>query len=331
MEEVIKETKTKRVFDWRQVNSVLLLIFFLSAVLLTSVVTYVNAPGAAETPLTFTIEEGMGAREATLMLEEIEATRSAAFLYLVLVTLYEPTDIKASTYVLEEPVTAVSLARTLLTGDFGNDLIRFTHIEGETAEQIADAAAEQLKDFDRTVFLADALPLEGRLFPDTYFIPTDFTAGELVDLLSQSFEEAIAPLSEDIEASSLTLEQILILASILEREANSLESKGLVSSVLQNRIAVGMPLQADASIEYVLDKPLNELTPEDLEIDSPYNTYLNPGLPPTPIGNPGLNAINAVLHPTDSSYFFYITGLDGQFYFAETYDQHLMNIERYLR
>ena len=125
------------------------------------------------------------------------------------------------------------------------------------------------------------------------------------------------------------VDQILILASILEREANTPESKGLVSSVLQNRIAVGMPLQADASIEYS-DKPW-ELTPDDLKIDSPYNTYTNPGLPPTPIGNPGLTAIEAVLSPTQSPYFFYITGKDGEFYYAETYDEHLLNIERYLR
>ena len=92
-----------------------------------------------------------------------------------------------------------------------------------------------------------------------------------------------------------------------------------------------MALQTDASIEYVLDKPLNELVPSDLEIDSPYNTYQNPGLPPTPIGNPGLEAIKAVLYPTPSKYLFYITGNDGNFYYAKNFDQHRLNIARYLR
>ena len=331
MDDTTEPILTNKTPNWRMAIYVLLVMFFIGTVAITSVVTYLNAPGEADTPLTFTIEEGMGAREATVLLEDIGATRSAAFLYLVLVTLYEPTEIKASTYVLDESMTAATLARTLVTGDFGNDLIRFTHIEGQTSEQLADSAAEQLKDFDRTVFLASALPLEGRLFPDTYFIPADYTAEDLIGLLTQSFEEAILPLQAQIEASDLTLDQILILASILEREANTPESKGLVSSVLQNRIAVGMPLQADASIEYVLDKPLSELTPDDLKIDSPYNTYTNPGLPPTPIGNPGLTAIEAVLSPTQSPYFFYITGKDGEFYYAETYDEHLLNIERYLR
>ena len=92
-----------------------------------------------------------------------------------------------------------------------------------------------------------------------------------------------------------------------------------------------MPLQADASIEYVLDKPLNELTADDLKIESPYNTYLNQGLPPTPIGNPGLEAILAVLEPAQTDDLFYITGNDGEFYYAKTFDEHRLNIARYLK
>ncbi len=93
----------------------------------------------------------------------------------------------------------------------------------------------------------------------------------------------------------------------------------------------GMPLQADASIEYILDKPLKELTPDDLKIDSPYNTYTNRGLPPTPIGNPGIEAIKAVLNPTPSQYVFYITDNEGVFHYAVTYDEHKENIAKYLR
>lgn len=306
-------------------------LFFCAAVLLTTTITYLNAPLQFNTPVTFTIEEGTGVRQVTSQMKELGLVRSETFLYLLLVTRFDPTSVKASTYVIETPLTSAQLARTLVEGDFANDLIRFTHIEGETAEKIAENAAEILPSFDTAVFLSKAIPLEGQLFPDTYFIPETYTADELVALLHNSFTEALLPLQETIANSDLSLEQILILASILEREANSPESMRLVSSVLQNRMKIGMPLQADASIEYILDKPLSELTPEDLEIDSPYNTYINPGLPPTPIGNPGIEAITATLEPTESSYFYYITADDGQFYFAETYDQHLTNIERYLR
>ena len=138
-------------------------------------------------------------------------------------------------------------------------------------------------------------------------------------------------LDRQIQASKLSIDEILILASIIEREANTEESQKMISGIFQNRLAINMPLQADASIEYVLDKPLNELTPRDLEIDSPYNTYLNLGLPPTPIGNPGMEAIDAVLNPTKSDYYYYITDENGDFYYAKSYAEHLRNIEQYLR
>lgn len=290
-----------------------------------------NQPGQVSAyPVSFTVAAGENAESISRTLAEIGLVRSEVFLNLVLVTFFDPTKIKASTYVVDEPMTAYSIAERLIEGDFGNDLIRFTHIEGESVDKLAERAA-QLSNINRDTFVAIARPHEGRLFPDTYFIRNDFTEEELVTVLLNSFDEAIQPLEPDIAASSFSLDEILILASIIEREANTPDSMKLVSSVLQNRIEIGMPLQADASIEYILDKPLQELTPADLEIDSPYNTYLNPGLPPTPIGSPGLQAIEAVLHPTESDYFFYITGNDGNFYYAETYDQHLRNIDRYLR
>jgi len=141
----------------------------------------------------------------------------------------------------------------------------------------------------------------------------------------------MAPLRDQIASSSLTEEQVIIMASVIEREANSPESMGYVAGILQNRLAIGMYLQVDASIEYILNKTLAELVPEDLKIDSPYNTYTNPGLPPTPIGNPGMTSILAVLNPTPSNYLFYITGNDGTFYYARTFDEHRVNIARYLR
>ena len=146
-----------------------------------------------------------------------------------------------------------------------------------------------------------------------------------------TYEEKQAARADMIAAHPLSEYEILILASIIEREARSEESMRIVSGILQNRLAIGMALQADASIEYVLNKPLNELVPEDLEIDTPYNTYLYPGLPPTPIGNPGLMAIDAVLTPIESDYFYYITDDSGEFHYAETYDAHRRNIAEYLR
>jgi UPF0755 protein len=215
-------------------------------------------------------------------------------------------------------------------GDFTSNLVRFTHREGERVTQIADTAEQILTSFDRTTFLRLAKPLEGKLFPDTYFIPPDFTAAQLVTTLQEAYEKNVAPLRPAMVLTEQTEEEVIILASIIEREANSPISMRLVSGILQNRLRLGMALQVDASIEYILNKPLKELTPLDLKIDSPYNTYSHNGLPPTAIGNPGLTAITSVLEPTVSDYLYYITGSNGDFHYAKTFEEHKVNVAKYL-
>jgi UPF0755 protein len=257
--------------------------------------------------------------------------KSKHLLYYSLVLFHEPTTLKASNYRFDQPITTTEVATKLTEGDFATDLISFTHFEGERASSIASRAALVLPNFDPERFIAAAEPHEGKIFPETYFVPFSFTDDDLLTLMLDTFTEKIGPYEEEIANHPLSLNEVLVLASIIEREANTPKSMNLVSSVLQNRLEIDMALQADASIEYILNKPLSELTPDDLKIDSPYNTYLYRGLPPTPIGNPGIDSIEAVLKPADSEYFYYITDDTGTFHFSETYDQHLRNIEAYLR
>jgi UPF0755 protein len=172
---------------------------------------------------------------------------------------------------------------------------------------------------------------EGRLFPDTYFIKNSTTVHELVDVMQSTYESRLTPLRERIKESPFTEEEILILASILEREANDETSMRMVSGVLHNRLKINMPLQVDAVFEYLIGKTSAELTEADLDIDSPYNTYTNTGLPPTPISNPGILAIEAAIAPTDHSYLYYLTDADGVFHYANTFDEHRQNKARYLR
>ena len=265
------------------------------------------------------------------ILAEKGVVRSSLAFFVYFNLFYDQSTIKASTYTFTTPLNLRGVADFLVLGNYSEGLLSLTHREGERASTLAKSAAAILTNFDPVVFLTLAEPLEGKLYPETYFIPSTFTEEELLELLLDTFDEKTAPLKPEIVESSLSEEEIIILASILEREANDDASRKMVSGILQNRLAIGMPLQADASVEYILDKTLAELTPEDLKIDSPYNTYTNVGLPPTPIGNPGLEAIEAVLHPTPSDYLFYITGNDGQFYYAKDFDQHRVNISRYLR
>lgn len=259
--------------------------------------------------------------------------RSSFVLYVYLTSFadLDTVQILAGTYVFSEPLSAAGLVHELIDGDAALKYTRLTIPEGTPNRMIATLAAELLPNVDPVEFLRLASTSEGQLFPDTYFVPVSFSAADLFALLTETHTTKLAATSRDQSESTLTDYEILVLASILEREANDEASMKIVSGILQNRLRIDMPLQADATIEYDLDKPLSELTAADLESNSPYNTYTNRGLPPTPIGNPGLTAIRAALAPTESDYFFYITAPDGTFYYAKTFDEHRANIERYLR
>ena len=283
------------------------------------------------TATSFTINPGAGLQTVAAELHQAGYIRSRWRFYILMTTEFDPRTIKAGAYTFTTPASMYQIGQRITAGGERTDLIRVTFIEGERVSQFAERASAVLPEFDTDAFVALATPYEGQLFPDTYLIPPDFTAPDLIELLRSTYTQRLAPLQDKIANHQLAEAGIITLASIVEREANTPESKRLVAGILLDRMTIGMPLQADASIEYVLDKPLSQLTPADLEIDSPYNTYLNRGLPPTPIGNPGLTAIEAVLEPTPSDYLFYITGNDGNFYYARTYEEHQRNIARYLR
>lgn len=287
------------------------------------------------TPQTVVIAPGESVIQISQKLAEANIIQSEHVLFAILRYWQDPTQIKASTYTFTEPIDAFLVAEKLIVGEFANDLTTLTFIEGMRARDYAEHASADLLNVTKEEFITLTSGLEGSLFPETYFVPADFTTKQLVALLTTTHNQTMQELRVTA-TSSLTTEEIIILASIVEREANTPESMRIVAGVFLNRMAIGMPLQADASIEYVIDTPLGELAPGQLaaelrELDSPYNTYLNPGLPPTPIGNPGRTALAAVIDPIVSDYFYYITGNDGEFYYSETYEQHLVNIQRHLR
>lgn len=317
------------------IRKILLLTLAILSVLAVSVFIWLlvktNAPANFPTESTITIAPGTSVSEIVEQFQTRNYVKSSELLYVVLTLLHDTKDIKAGTYTFNEPLSVFAVADLITQIGPKDDLISVTIPEGTRVRAIAVIADELLPKFNSSTFVSYAEEDEGRLFPDTYFVPDTFTDSALYDLMRETYEEKVGPLREQIEAHPLTEAEILVLASIIEREANSEESMRMVSGILQNRLDIGMALQADASIEYVLDKPLSKLTPADLEIDSPYNTYLNRGLPPTPIGNPGLTAIEAVLEPAESDFFYYITDDSGTFHYARTLDEHNLNIARYLR
>lgn len=302
----------------------------LAAVLVLSVLIQSRAPASFPLNTAITIEPGLSAAAIADELAAQGVVRSSDLLYIAIILFHDPLEVKAGAYVFREPQSTFSIARQITEDNPQTEHITLTFIEGSSVTDYALVAENRLPEFDPTEFNVGAAKYEGMLFPDTYYVPYTFTVDELIELLLNTYEEQTAELFA-VNTTGLSEYEVVTLASIVEREANSEESMRMVAGILQNRMEAGMPLQADASMEYVLDKPLGALTPEDLKIDSPYNTYLYTGLPPTPIGNPGLNSITAVLDPIVSDYYYYLTGNDGVFYYAETYETHLSNIERYLR
>jgi len=185
-------------------------------------------------------------------------------------------------------------------------------------------------------FTLAATNFEGQLFPDSYLIPEGYSPEQILDIISTNFNKKLAE-SKINSSLSLSDSQALILASILEREARTIESKKMVAGVLLNRLKINMPLQVDASVQYARDslfkteKYWQPISKSDLTLNSPYNTYKNRGLPPSPICNPGLESLIAAYHPISSEYLFYITGNDHQMHYAKTLDEHNTNVAKYLK
>jgi len=208
--------------------------------------------------------------------------------------------------------------------------------EGWRDEEIATKLAKEL-DIPEKEFLRIAE--QGKMFPDTYRVPRDASAAAIVTILKENFNKKITPaMLSDIRKGSLTLEQVIVLASIIEREGKTSEDRPMIAGILLNRLEQGWPLETDATLQYALGYQTKEkswwkkeLTNDDKTVDSPYNTYKNPGLPPAPISNPGIQAITAAIYPKKSDYMFYLHDKKGGIHYARTLEEHNRNIEAYLR
>lgn len=289
---------------------------------------YLNVPPESfPIETTLEIREGMSVSETTKYLANQQVIRSPLYLYFVLTTYFPETYIQAGSYHFDTPLPAFEIAKAITAGEYQIPSIRITFPEGFRSRDILDYIPTTLTLSSTT----DLTHLEGYLFPDTYFVAHDTTLEDIISLMQKTFEEKTAPFAEKIAASGFTKDQVIILASLIEREAKNNESKKMVSGILQNRLRNTMPLQVDAVFDYILNKTSKELTLDDLASDTPYNTYLHIGLPPAPISNPGIESIQAVLEPTSSDYIYYLTGTDGTFHYAKTFDEHKTNKERYLR
>lgn len=272
------------------------------------------------------VEEGGTIRSVAVGLADAHVVRSAFYLYLVLTFMYPDEYVQAGMYRFPTALTTKEVASSIISGNHQSPLLRVTFPEGFRA-----------RDFYTYFTLNNTLPTstliehEGYLFPDTYFVVKDANADDVRKVMEQTFHKRIEPYTTRISASGFSKHEVVILASIIEREAKDAESRRMVAGVLLNRLRDNMPLQVDATLDYILDKESSELTLADLKIESPFNTYTRRGLPPAPIANPGIDAIEAVLSPTESEFYYYLTAPDGTFYYAKTFEEHKLNKATYLK
>jgi UPF0755 protein len=237
----------------------------------------------------------------------------------------------AGAYRFAAPENAFTVALRLIEGRSGIPDVRITFIEGVSVRQMAAQVAQAFPLISASDFIAAAGPYEGELFPDTYRFSPDASAEDIVDKLRATFDAKVASIEPAIAASPHARSDIVIMASIVQDEASDAVDQREIAGVLWNRIEKKMPLQVDATFGYLEDKPEHAPTLAELAIDSPYNTYKYPGLPPTPIGNPGLSALSAAADPAQTPYLYYLTGTDGVTRYAATYAGQLANQHEYLR
>ena len=206
--------------------------------------------------------------------------------------------------------------------------------EGLRKEQVADILQQQLNlsDSEKQNFLNDAK--EGYLFPDTYLLDSDYTGQQIAERMMTQFNTKAADVFNSATKANIRNDTLVILASLIQREAANDQEMPTIAGVMWNRLTQNMPLQIDASVQYVLGKEGDwwpKITPADYQIDSPYNTYTNKGKPVAPICSPGLAAINAVVNYQDSDYLYYLHDSQGQIHLAKTYQEQLDNINKYLK
>ncbi|MBT9130204.1 MAG: Endolytic murein transglycosylase [candidate division WS2 bacterium] len=219
---------------------------------------------------------------------------------------------------------------------------RFTIIEGHSVKDVSHTLEKinlineqellelNIQSFSIPFILEVPSTLEGFLFPDTYILPR-VDINEIIRVILFNFQEKVKNLVNDSPVvKELGFYNALILASIVEKEARVDEERPIIASVFLNRLRKGMLLQSCATVNYLLKEPKERLTYEDLAINSPFNTYLHAGLPPTPIANPGLSSIKAAFYPSTTSYLFFVHKGDGTHEFSRTFEEHNRAKRKYL-
>jgi len=309
----------------------------------------------------FYVTSGMGVSEIANKLKDAEFIKSKSLFIGIAILLGKQDGLMAGPYNLSKDMNVSEIISKMHSGDVIKEIL--TIIEGWNlrdiawnlenkgmfqAEELLEMAGfpavdynkpndlPAIKDFsEKFSFLKekpDNISLEGYIFPDTYQIEKDETLEAILNKIFENFDRKITDeLKQKIKSQKKTLFEILTMASLLEKEVQISTDKEIVAGILWKRMRNGWPLQVDASLTYLTGRTSAQLTQNDFNIDSFYNTYKYRGLPIGPICNPGLDSILAAVNFKESPYWFYLNAKDGETIFSKTLEEHAMNKQKYLR
>lgn len=278
-------------------------------ILLGGYFLFVSPPANFPSGSIIVISKGASAPEIVQELADKHLVMSPFVLKLVLRMSGGSDHIQTGAYRFKTPQNVFAVAYRISTGDYGIPLTRITFPEGTTLSEAAAQVAKAFPGISAADFLAAGELYEGYLFPDTYFFSSVVDAESIVQEMRANFDEKTTELLGDLYTSGHSLSDIIIMASIIERETRTDSDRHIVAGILWRRLEIDMPLQVDVARE----------------------TYKQKGLPTEPICSPGLDSIDAALHPTKTTFMYYLTGRDGLMYYSTTYTGHQANIRKYLK
>lgn len=325
----------------------LIFLFFLSlfSSLLGCWFLLVPPSGAPREKVIF-LKKGLPLKQISELLERERIVRNRHFFVMLATALGKKTKIRAGEYEFHSSMTPLEVLETLTRGQVKEHLV--TLPEGITLSQIAQILDDQ-KIVDRQEFLQRAsssdfisslglspsvigsgTTLEGILFPETYHLYKGMDPEEVIRMMIHQFKKVAGPeFAGRAFSPGLVERDFLILASIIEKETPLPEEKPLISAVFHNRLTRKMPLQSDPTVIYGIKNFNGNLTKEDLQRPTPFNTYLKVGLPPSPICSPGKDSLKAALHPAPAPYLYFVSKNDGTHFFSSEIEDHNRAVWKY--
>ena len=356
MSDNLDPTKFHILSDKQKIHILLIIVIILMFFIPTFGFWYynyaINRPSQTDKELTFEIIKGQSVMEVSENLHKLQALNSKFLFNLYAVVSDLDKNIQAGIYTIPAGTSIKDLVQKFQHGTLDKSI---TFLEGWRVEEFAIKASEQYENVNFVDFVNEAKNLEGFLFPDTYIFNSSITSDQIVEHLNNVFKQKTKDLlsQEFLVKSDLTPMQVMIFASILERETSNLSDRHIVAGILIKRFKEGMLVGADATTQYSvanLKYPCNtqklnctkdidysnsdwwkkDLSIDDLNINDSYNTRKNLGLPPTPIANPSLSSIKSVINYVESDYYYYLNDLSGKTHYATNLIQHQENIEKYL-